>query len=597
MLRRGSSERLRFSHFDQQRGASPPARNASSAVSPNVVEPHTNITNGTLDRGVYGTPSPEHTRPSGVAGRPPTPQDFRRLGLASREPHDQPLQQHESPPSRLSREEAQTLTEVAAPAPIQQEEEKGEWPHDQPLQQHQSPSSRLSREEAQDLTEIAAPAPIQQENEKGEWRKEQHLEDAETQAEALPEREPLLASRVLTQLYIVSHLIFWAILADLSRLGVQWLTFYPGAPVVIGNIWANFGGTLFMGFLQEDQRLFREEWGKRLSGDDSESMPNGDAGGVKDKPSKKGRGKRLGPDRHAAHSKVKKTIPLFIGLTTGYCGTFTSFSTFIRDTFYALANILPTPLDHPPSVTAQGALTTSTVPRPKGYSFNATAAIIILTLCVCNAALYIGAHFAIALDRVMPTLSYRLLRRFLDPLILLLGPGCWIAAIVMCVFPPDRPGGPAAHANNTPSTWRGDALFSLCFAPAGCLLRFFLSLKLNGVVHSFPLGTFTVNVFGTAVLCMCLNLQHLVLPTSMAPGGGFVGCQLLQGVTDGFCGALTTVSTWIVELNTLRRRHAWVYGSTSVVVGMGTAVVVVGSVYWSHAGAGWKGSVCYPGNV
>lgn len=41
----------------------------------------------------------------------------------------------------------------------------------------------------------------------------------------------------------------------------------------------------------------------------------------------------------------KKTVPLYIGRTTGFCGSLTFLSTFIRDVFLALANDPPCRLD------------------------------------------------------------------------------------------------------------------------------------------------------------------------------------------------------------------------------------------------------------
>lgn len=158
----------------------------------------------------------------------------------------------------------------------------------------------------------------------------------------------------------------------------------------------------------------------------------------------------------------------------------------------------------------------------------------------------------------------------------------------MAAVPPDRLSGPAYAGHK--ETWRGQVLFSLVFAPLGCLLRFYMSLKLNGLVPSFPLGTFTANIFGTAVLGMTYDLQRA--PVSAAGMGavvGVTGCQVLQGVEDGFCGTLTTVSTWVVELTGLRRRHAYVYGGASVFMGLGILVVVMGSVLWT---VGWRTPSC-----
>lgn len=92
---------------------------------------------------------------------------------------------------------------------------------------------------------------------------------------------------------------------------------------------------------------------------------------------------------------------------------------------------------------------------------------------------------------------------------------------------------------------------------------------------SFPLGTFSVNVFGTAVLGMAWVLAHV-------PLGGTVGCQVLQGVEDGFCGCLTTVSTWVAELSALRRRHAYAYGAVSVGVSLAVLVIIMGGLRWTR---------------
>lgn len=88
---------------------------------------------------------------------------------------------------------------------------------------------------------------------------------------------------------------------------------------------------------------------------------------------------------------------------------------------------------------------------------------------------------------------------------------------------------------------------------------------------------------------MSYDLQRVPLHKVGLVGGGILGCQVLQGVMDGFCGAATTVSTWMAEIEGLRRRAAWVYAGASVGAGVGLLVVVMGSVRW---GVGWEGVVC-----
>ncbi|KAK4887995.1 hypothetical protein LTR28_003055, partial [Elasticomyces elasticus] len=303
------------------------------------------------------------------------------------------------------------------------------------------------------------------------------------------------ASKFATQLFTVSYLILFSMLGTLSRVGIQWLTFYPGTPLATPVLWANFAGSLIMGFLAEDRQLFQEEWGGVSKVED--------------------RAEREGPrDVHKdwshgskAHGTVKKTIPLYIGLATGFCGSLTSFSTFERDVFLALSNRLPIPYSYPHTATS-GALATTPLPRNGGYSFLAVLAVVIYTTSLSLSALKIGAHVALALDPWIPTLPFNFTRRVLDRLVVLLAWGCWLGALFLCIWPPDRPGGPSSRGSWANETWRGTVLFAILFAPLGCLLRFYVSLKLNGIVASFPLGTFAVNMFGCAVEAMLYDLQH-----------------------------------------------------------------------------------------
>jgi fluoride exporter len=338
--------------------------------------------------------------------------------------------------------------------------------------------------------------------------------------------------RWATELYTVSWLVLFALLGTLARLGVEAITLYPNSPFPSRVLWANLGGSLFMGFLAEDRRLFQHEWGS----------PKMDA-----------------PPSN--HLKVKKTIPLYIGLATGFCGSFTSFSSFIRDCFLALTNDLESP-----SLTSAYHVDARVPHRTGGFSFLALLAVVIVHPAISIAALQVGAQLALALQPWTPTLPFKLCRKVLDPAGVVLAWGCWFGAVLLAIWPPGN------HIH-----WRTRAALPLVFAPLGCLLRFYASKHMNALVPTFPMGTFAVNIFGTAVLGMAFDLQH-------AAGIGATeanACAILQGVMEGFCGCLTTVSTWVVELTGLRRRHAWIYGFVSVGVGLALMVVIMGSMGWT----------------
>jgi fluoride exporter len=386
-------------------------------------------------------------------------------------------------------------------------------------------------------------------------------------------------SRLLTQIYTYSYLIFFSIWGVLARIGLQKLTFYPGAPATMGVLWANFAGSFIMGFFSEDQYLFRSKDDiaafraekSRLSSNSSNPHSLEEF-----------RRTQQATEAKAAHGRFKKTIPLYIGITTGFCGSLTSFSSFMRDVFLALSNDLPSP---PAS---------STFPRNGGYSLAAVLAVIILTLALSLSALVLGGHFAVFLAhyRLLPSLQTRFFRSILDKIMVPLAVLAWLATLILCLAPPDAPDAatPYAKASWRRESWRADALFALVFAPVGCLLRFWLALRLNGLRASFPLGTFAANVFGTAVLAACFDLERVpVMSAAGRVGGGNLGCAVLQGIQDGFCGALTTVSTFVAELATLRRSHSYVYGIGSVGMGLVVVVALMGSVRW---GIGWKDPVC-----
>jgi len=400
-------------------------------------------------------------------------------------------------------------------------------------------------------------------------------EDDVVRTQGLPAPVPIW----LTELYTISYLIFFSFLGTLARLGLQWLTFYPGDPITTPVVWANFVGSLIFGFLAEDQGLFEESWSDP---DAAEKSSDGDATSPEEREK----------NEKAEKFKRKKAIPLYIGLSTGFCGSCTSFSSFTRDIFLALSNSLPIPFSHPRPGGAANLSTSTNVPRNGGYSFMAGVAVCIYTIALSMGALMVGAHLALLLTPITLRINIAYVRRFFDPLAVFLAFGCWLGAIFLAIWPPDRPGGPASRGDWSNETWRGEVLFALVFAPLGCLLRFYVSLKLNAVVPAFPLGTFVVNMLGTAVESMSYDIQHVGVGVKGVVGGGRVGCQVLQGVMDGFCGCLTTVSTWVGEIRGLRRRHGHIYATCSIIGATCLTIVIMGSVKWT---VGFSEPVCNTG--
>lgn len=442
------------------------------------------------------------------------------------------------------------LTELAVPPPALQNEGS---PNPYEKEQRRARSMRSSPpgdDGDAELTELAAPAPVPRPGSADEEAAGpvptaplQHEEFTSSQNSSVTKVEEEKASRpdkyllAYTELCTISWIIFFAILGTLARLGVQAITTYPNAPFPSTVLWANLGGSLFLGFLLEDRRFFRYTVEGNCQPEDHKSEID----------------------------KRKKILPLYIGLATGFCGSFTSFSTFITDSFLALANALASPSPTSPYHTIAPQAIHS---RNGGYSFMATVGIIIVQTAVSLASLKTGAHIAVAAESFVPGLPTSILHGVLDPLAIPLGWGCWLGAVFLSIWPPH-------------SDWRYRAVFAMVFAPPGAILRFYLSKYLNGRIVGFPLGTFTVNIFGTIIEGMCMDLQHSSTIVAKVSSMNAVPCSVLQGVMLGFCGSATTVSTWVAELNGLRRRHAWIYGLTSVGVALAFQVVIMGSMRWT----------------
>ncbi|KAK1054166.1 hypothetical protein LTR74_016030 [Friedmanniomyces endolithicus] len=408
------------------------------------------------------------------------------------------------------------------------------------------------RQEAEALDEIAAPPPDQKPDGNELFRHESL--ESERRRENLKIR-PKRRHRLHAPLNR----------GTLARLGIVALTTYPGAPNAHPILWANVGGSLFIGFLQEDRLLFRRHWKRALHGAQKQAQEKVGRSDGSEEGRTEDEVRDIQEQAQQLFGASKVTLHIYIGVAVGFCGSFTSFADVIRDAFLAVSNDFDT--------ARISTLVTENIAktRPAGYSVLAVIGIVWLQVAMSTAALQLGAHIATGVQRFterLPEFEYEF-EEVMDKMVVVLGWGAWLGAVMLAVWPPYE-------------AWRGQAVFAIVFAPLGCLLRFYLALFLNRRAKSFPVGTFVANVFGTCVLRMVLDLQQSRL-------GGVIGCQILQGVGDGFCGALTTVSTFILELKALRLVHSYVYATASVGVSFAFMVAIMGSLRWT---GGFLGPLC-----
>ena len=112
-----------------------------------------------------------------------------------------------------------------------------------------------------------------------------------------------------------------------------------------------------------------------------------------------------------------------------------------------------------------------------------------------------------------------------------------------------------------------------CGAALGALLRWFLGLKLNSFFPAIPPGTLAANLIGSYIIG--LAIAYFAWAPSVAPEW-----RLL--IVTGFCGGLTTFSTFSAEVVTLLQqgRLLVALGAVGVHVGGSLFATFAGIVTW-----------------
>ncbi|DAZ94981.1 TPA: hypothetical protein N0F65_000613, partial [Lagenidium giganteum] len=129
------------------------------------------------------------------------------------------------------------------------------------------------------------------------------------------------------------------------------------------------------------------------------------------------------------------------------------------------------------------------------------------------------------------------------------------------------------------SNYVSSRLLAVCFGPFGALLRYYLSLfNAQPSCKSFPKYTFIPNVSASVLSCVMLIIGSCAKQHS---SDAYRIYQLVGegAIMVGFLGSLSTVSTWVNELDTLAtQRFMWAYryGAASIVVSQLASVCILG---------------------
>lgn len=319
---------------------------------------------------------------------------------------------------------------------------------------------------------------------------------------------------VVNEIMILLCILTGSILGVLARKGLTNLTTYLGS-YLGGLIWCNFSASLIMGaiiFIPELwQELIKEEIFE-------------------------------GPD----------VIPLYVGIGTGFCGSFSSFSTLILEAFYKAADLEPKQRSYYPN---------------QAYGIMEFLAVVLAHICLSISAFLIGKDIVSNIKKYLKVFSAKIYF-LLEGLWIFIGLAAYIVVIVLC----------GVKKNGSWRSWT----FSCIFGVFGAYLRYLLSRYLNNVHRYFFFGTYTANFSGTLFLSILILLQRGTKPENILSRlvNDKLSCQVLEGFADGFCGCLTTVSTFVAELMNLKSYQPYVYGLISLLTSFAVLVLTLGTYSW-----------------
>ncbi|KAG7096887.1 hypothetical protein E1B28_004293 [Marasmius oreades] len=237
--------------------------------------------------------------------------------------------------------------------------------------------------------------------------------------------------------------------------------------------------------------------------------------------------------------------PLYTAITTGFCGSLTTFSGWQLDVFNSWIN-------------AGGG------DRGGFQDFIDGLTKTVFTLSLSLGSMSFGSYLSKFIEPTIPRPKLSQPPRTARISLTILSILAYIATLPIYF--------------RLPPSFRGQATAALLFAFPGTLTRYFLSIYFNPFLASLPLGTFMANMIGTGLLAVFHVLQNMGVNASpVSPGA----CSILQGLGDGYCGCLTTISTFAAEIRALRTPFekvryvliSWVVGQLLMLLVFGPALL------------------------
>lgn len=240
-------------------------------------------------------------------------------------------------------------------------------------------------------------------------------------------------------------------------------------------------------------------------------------------------------------------------LTTGFCGACSSFSSLIVELFQHSTN--------------QG-LTQTAFPHPS-YGVAEFIAVLLLQLTASGGGLVFGIKL---MTHVLDRWEHRHIdmRNFMAVVGFIARCACIPIIIVILVL--------SIIYKGSSRFWTLSPLFGIF----GSTVRWELSKQFNGKSDWFPVGTFLTNTLGTLIECVLFLLANGLKNGKLIVSGDEAG-DILNYLMLGFCGGMTTLSTFMLEgYKAKKLRHSSFYFTLSIMVSYIFTVVIIGSYAWTH---------------
>ncbi|GME84125.1 unnamed protein product [Ambrosiozyma monospora] len=339
---------------------------------------------------------------------------------------------------------------------------------------------------------------------------------------------------------IITQLLFWAVLANLARIGLTALTNFTNAYVNYSlgtSLWCNFAACLVLATVIKSNKF----WDTVLASKPASSSTAEASERVIDD---------------------KSQTSLFIGLTFGFCGSLCTFSSFIMELVLKTCDVILY------QFSGDWLLFNN-----KGDGAMDFFSVLFIQFGVSIFGWLVGCDLAKLINWVVDkypacTGSY-LSWRIFELVTSFLGIAALIVNIVL------------SAAFSEYNSYKGNYSIAICFAPVAVVLRYYLITKLNGHKTWFPTGTFLCNLISCAIICPLIILMYGTWKDGWSP---IVFNQakiiVMSAILTGFCGTLDTMSYFIKELIDFKdRKKRWMYFWVTFLSCFGVVIVIIAAFF------------------